>query len=719
MKHLHLALMVAGIASGCSLAQARQAAPPATSALVNPSFDEQGGSMAGWAVRGEEFGRAEAVREPVASAPGALLMVAGGRGSSGNNSLMVYQVLDPAPYRGRRVRFSARIRTDGGAVNMTLFTPEGLANDFFTDLKSGKFVERSGTFNVPKNASFLSFGLQIMGMSGARAYVDDVVISAEGGQAGALPPLTLPPLGPQRSTGSAPGSVSAGANAGSSGDSVQIRIDAGKPGAAVNPLVFGMHLEWSDAGNGLMDRSGNMRAEVVDALRAVSIPLFRFPGGIHADYYDWRKGAEPRNRRPPVTNIFNNRSEPQPFGSPEFVELVKATRAEMLITANYGTGTAEDAGAWARYFKDAGVPAQYWEVGNEIYLADPAKEQPNGKRIAKAGDQYARDFPQFRAAILAATPGVKVGLIGHVDDGAFPIAPAARRDWTDRMLATFKGKADFMSVHNAYAPVVINDSIKFTDARARLNVYRTMYAAPQQTARNLADMAAELDRHEATRGLPLAITEWGPLFGYSGKRDVTAEYADQSRTMAAAVYVAAMLDWMLGEPRLLLATYTNPIHEFYGSLLTDTDHQLVKTPSYYVFSMYRSRFESRLVPATVETPRFSSNTIGLVNAQSNVPEVSARASVSANGRRLTAMLVNRSIDRSMNTRITVDGFPVGRVDCQVLAADAPSAINGPALSKSTSTGRTIAPAPVDCSGGDQIAVSIPPSAVVSLVAERR
>ena len=79
----------------------------------------------------------------------------------------------------------------------------------------------------------------------------------------------------------------------------------------------------------------------------------------------------------------------------------------------------------------------------------------------------------------------------------------------------------------------------------------------------------------------------------------------------------------------------------------------------------------------------------------------------------------QTIPRIGYTRVTVDGFAAGKVDCQVLTAEAPNSINGPALTKSTMTGRPIAPAPIACSGSDQITVSIPPSAVVSLVAERR
>jgi hypothetical protein len=205
MTRIGLALLCAAIGTGCATSQAQQSTPSPTPALVNPSFDAQGGSLAGWATRGEEFGRADVAKDQVASSPAALLMTAGPKGSTGNDSLMVYQVLDPAPYRGRRVRFSAKIRTEGGGVNMTLFTPEGFGNDFFNNLKSGRFVDRSASFTVPKNASFLSFGIQIFGPSGARAYVDDVQLTAEGQRSSALPPLTLPPLLPPRAGSHAAG----------------------------------------------------------------------------------------------------------------------------------------------------------------------------------------------------------------------------------------------------------------------------------------------------------------------------------------------------------------------------------------------------------------------------------------------------------------------------------------------------------------------------------
>ena len=690
-----LTMACGGIASsGPSAEQAR-----GNSELRNPSFEQDG--LSGWSQQGRN-GRARTVRDPVASGGAALELSAQGRGASGNDAFMVFQVLEAARFRGQHVRFGAKVRTDGAALNITLYTPVRFENDFYQELSSGQYVDRSKTFEIPKEADFVSFGLQILGPAGGRVYVDDAFVILESSTSSA----------PDRNRGSeadpSPGAATA-----------NVRIDAAKPGPAWSPLVFGMHLEWAESGNGVVDRNGGLRGEVVDAFKELKVPLFRFPGGIHADYYDWRSGTRPRGERPNAENVFTKKSEPQLFGSPEFVALLKQTSAQALITANYGTGRPDHAAAWAQYFRDAGVAVRYWEVGNEIYLADPGKDQPNGKRISRSGRQYAEDFPRFRDAIRAVMPDSKVGLIAHVDSGAFPMSPGPQRQWTTEMLAALRAPGDFVAVHNAYAPVIINDSNRFENDNARARAYKAMYAAPRQTAEDLNTVAGLLDRTPTTRGLPIAITEWGPLFGVSGRPDMTAIYADQSRTMAAAIYTASVLDVMLSNPRVMMATYTNPVHKWYGSLLTDTDRGLVRTPSYHVFALYRSRFETRLVPVTTTTRQFASETTGLVHAQNDAPEVLARASTSAGGERLTIMLVNRSLDAAVTTRVSVAGFAIGRVDCVVLAASSPAAINGSQLTRTTVTGAPIRPQPLSCSAGSPLTIVLPASSLVSVVAERQ
>ena len=73
------------------------------------------------------------------------------------------------------------------------------------------------------------------------------------------------------------------------------------------------------------------------ALLRTQQPVLRFPGGSLSDVYHWQ----------------TNMSEGQTFewanSFDEFVAIAAATRAAVYITANYGTGTPEEAAAWVNY----------------------------------------------------------------------------------------------------------------------------------------------------------------------------------------------------------------------------------------------------------------------------------------------------------------------------------------------------------------------------------
>ena len=680
-----LLLLLAGPALGADL-------------LRNARFDEPpgpGGAVSGWMSRGEQFGKARLVTDRIASPTLALELTAVGKGSTGNDSFMLYQIIPHEKLRGRKVKFGAKVWTEGAGVNLVLFTPEGQANDFDPNVKSGGFKPHHGSLVIPKNASYLTFGIQLFGPAGGKAWVDDAFVEVEGERAENDQP--------------APG-----------GAEVRVAVDAGRVERAINPWLYCMHIEWVEDGLGLMEHDRPvLREQVMTKLRPLHIPLFRFPGGIHADYYDWKLGIGPQEKRGQSENVFTKKVERHRFGTPEFAELLKETGASALITANFGTGTAEQAGAWARYLADQHLPAPLWEVGNEIYLSGPKTDGPNGKRIFRPSEEYARRFASFRDAIHQAMPDAKVGAIANLDAGAFPLAPPENREWSHKMLGGLRSRADFVATHDAYAPVVIDGANDFSTEPKRREGYRSLYAAADQTREDLDELAARVDKQSpSNRGLPLAVTEYGPLFGVSSDAKRQAVYVDQSRTQAAAIYVASLLDVFIGHPRVMAACYTNPIHKWYGSLLTDTDQGLVVTPTYHVFSLYRSRFFDDLLPAKIDSGRFDGGRLGLVKERRGASEILARASRSKDGRRVGIMLVNRSVDHDRQAEVSLAGFPATSVDCKVLSAPVPWAINGPRLSDTTSSAGEIAPRPLPCTGTDRIALRLPPNSVVSVVAQR-
>ena len=689
-------LVLAIFAAPAACAAADLPAPPPVTALQNPAFDEPASNPAappGWASQGSAYGTVKVVDNPDASAGRAAELRPAASGSKDSQSFMLFQVLDAAAFRGKKVEYGARVATEGAGVNLVVWSPEGSGNDFVSDVNHPAFMQRRSTFTVPANASIVTFGVQVLGPGGSRAVVDDAFVRVEG------------------ATDSVP------AASGAAGGGATVAIHAGALQRQLPSDFFAMHIEWFEDASGLAEPgTGTPRADVVALLRPLGIPLLRFPGGISADFYDWKKGVGPQ--RGELRNPFTKKMETVRFGSPEFVALAKQLGARACITANYGTGTAADAAAWAKWFSDNGLRPDCWEVGNEIYLSGPRATGANSAEIYKPGAQYAKDFPGYATAIKGVIPNAKVGAIANIDTGAFPFADAGNPNWTREMLDSLSAKADFFALHNGYAPVVIDDGVDLTREADRQKMYRAMFAAALQTKDNLATVESEIaKRSPVNASAPFAITEFGALVGISSDPNRHLAYVDHSRTQASALYVASVLDVYMGDPRVEITMYTNPIHKYYGSLVLTDASGPVTSPTYHLYRFYRERFESRLVGTDVTTPTFASDQVGVVKARSGVPALVARASKSPDGRRLTALFVNRSLSAPLETDVTIDGFAPARVSCEILAAPAPNAINGPSLGPTVVKDSRVAPKPFACKSAASQHLSLPPGSILSLVAE--
>jgi len=700
VKRMHwIGLLLVWLAAASACVADLPATGPVAS-LANPGFDEPAGDPArplGWGSQGSSFGSARVVEREGASAGRAAELAPGPNGSTGSTAFMLYQVLDLGRFRGREVEFGARVASDGAGVNLVVWSPEGSGNDFDPDVQKPDFTVRSSRFRVPANASLLTFGVQVLGPAGGRAWVDDVYVRLADDAAPPSGEVTTP---------------SGGATA-----TATVRVDANAVVRTLPADFFGMHVEWVEDANGLVRAgTGTLRPEVIALLEPLRIPIFRFPGGIHADFYDWRKGVGPR--RGTIRNPFNKEMETLRFGSAEFLKLLLATGAAACITANYGTGTAEDAAAWAQWFVQQGAKPRCWEIGNEIYLSGPTSTTPNSKDIYKPGDAYARDFPRFKAAIEAVIPEAEVGAIAHLDTGAFPLADRGNLDWTANMLSALGTRADFLALHNGYAPVILDDALDLTKETDRRRMYRAMFAGAQETEANLEAMKREVaQRSPVNASTPFVITEFGTLIGLSVKAANHMAYVDHTRTQASAVYVASLLDVYMGDPRVERTMYTNPIHRWYGNLILNEPSGLVMSPTYHLYALYRSRLEPRLVRTTIESPSFSTERIGIVKARSGVPTLVGRAGRSADGRRTTLLLVNRAVEGTLQTEIDLGAVSVARVTCEILAAPHLHVANGPTVSNAALGNGDVRPKSFPCQNASKQTLALPAGSILSLVAE--
>ena len=107
-------------------------------------------------------------------------------------------------------------------------------------------------------------------------------------------------------------------------------INANRSKGVINRNIYGQFAEhlgrciyngvYVGEGSGIPNENG-MRTDVVQALRALRIPVLRWPGGCFADTYHWQDGIGPRESRKKIVNTnWGGVTEDNSFGTHESLE---------------------------------------------------------------------------------------------------------------------------------------------------------------------------------------------------------------------------------------------------------------------------------------------------------------------------------------------------------------------------------------------------------------
>ncbi|WP_330237604.1 cellulose binding domain-containing protein [Streptomyces sp. NBC_00525] len=179
--------------------------------------------------------------------------------------------------------------------------------------------------------------------------------------------------------------------------------------------------------------------EVADLMKAADVGMMRYPGGSYADIYHWETHTAPGGYVAPGT------------GFDAFMGTVRATGAQPMLIANYGSGTPEEAAGWVRYANvTKKYGAKYWEIGNEIYgNGHYGSGWEHDDHEDKSPREYARQVRAYAAAMKAVDPTVRIGAVltspGEWPDGVVGTGDAA--DWNHTVLPAVADVIDFVSVH--------------------------------------------------------------------------------------------------------------------------------------------------------------------------------------------------------------------------------------------------------------------------------
>ncbi|MEM2180755.1 MAG: alpha-L-arabinofuranosidase C-terminal domain-containing protein [Nitrososphaeria archaeon] len=422
----------------------------------------------------------------------------------------------------------------------------------------------------------------------------------------------------------------------------------------ISPNIFGHFIEhlgrciypgiWVGKSSKVSDEYG-FRKDTVYALKSISAPIIRWPGGCFADYYHWRDGVGPRESRPRRLNVWWKGEESNEFGTDEFIQFCKVVGAEPYICVNVGSGCPEEALAWLEYCNLSGntkyanmrvsnghlepFNVKFWGIGNESWGCggnlDPV--------------YYAWEYRRFATFMKRADPNIKLIACGHIT-----------RDWNFRFMENIRDYIhliDYLSIHYYFRNGQrYGNDVSFTDEQ----YYNLLYDIQHLEYQVQQAISAINFFSEGRKDIGLIVDEWGVWHPQATVE--TGLY--QQNTLRDALLAAAVLNMFTKYcSKIKMANIAQAVNVLQGVCLTEGEKTIL-TPTYYVFKMYKSHMNNIALATESESPIIWSDEKEPASFQRKLKPLKAldvSASLSTDKKFLVVTVVNQNLDKDYNVKV--------------------------------------------------------------------
>ena len=382
-----------------------------------------------------------------------------------------------------------------------------------------------------------------------------------------------------------------------------------------------------------------LRADVIEALRKIKVPVIRWPGGCFVSCYDWKKGI---GKRIPYYDKAWRVEESNEFGTDEFMDFCEKIGAEAYICANAGTGTPEDISDWVEYcnLESEGIWAKkrienghsqpynvkYWSIGNENY--------GNWEMGAKSPVEWGRYVKEAAKMMKRVDPRVEI-----------MAASIVNLDWNIELLKEAGDMIDWISIHGYWDPLWQNENL----------------SGYEKVIKQLGSIDAQIKQAESyinifgySDKIKIAFDEWNLRgwhhpnihtgFGYSTDEyikprdlnDINSKY-----TVTDAVFSAAFLNTCIRHSDTVKMANFAPTVNVRGAIFTHKDG-IVLRPTYHVFDMFVNDLGLQYIDSYIEE---------------NNEEIDAVSTVRADGA-IAVSAINKDAEKSAKIKIAVEGCDI-------------------------------------------------------------
>ncbi len=439
------------------------------------------------------------------------------------------------------------------------------------------------------------------------------------------------------------------------------------------------------------------RKDLVEAIRALKVPVLRWPGGCFADEYHWRDGIGPQESRPRMINSnWGGTVEDNSFGTHEFLNFCEMLGIEPYISGNVGSGSVEELAKWVEYMtaKDGTVAGQrkangreepwkvkYLGIGNESWGCGGCMRPEYYADIYRRYQTYCRNYDGNRL---------------------FKVASGASDydyNWTRVLMKEAAGRMNGLSLHY-YS--VMNWNSKGSATNFSESQYYDILGKAVEVDEVITKHEAIMDEFDPEGRVALLLDEWGTWWEVEPGTNPGHLY--QQNTMRDAMVAALSLNIFNAHTRRLkMANIAQMVNVLQAMILT-RENDIVLTPTYHVFRMFTAHQNATFVPSESNAPEASAP-----NGKP-YPTVSSSVSRSESGE-YTITVANTSLKKGETVEFSFDAFKPSEVSGEILRSASIDDYNDFGGSENKVAPEAFGGAKVK---GGRITVELPAASIVAL-----
>lgn len=398
------------------------------------------------------------------------------------------------------------------------------------------------------------------------------------------------------------------------------------------------------------------RTDALEALKKLQIPNLRWPGGCFADEYHWMDGIGLQQNRPKmVNNNWGGTIEDNSFGTHEFLNLCELLNCEPYISANVGSGTVEEMAKWVEYMtsegdspmarlrrqngRDKAWNVKYIGVGNESWGCGGSMRPEFYADLYRRYATYCRNYDGNKLYKIASG------------------ASDYDYNWTEVLMKNVGGRMDGLSLHY-YTVAGWNGSKGSATQFSKDDYYWTMGKC-LEIEEVIQKHSTIMDRYDPKKKIGLMLDEWGTW--WDEEPGTIGGHLYQQNSLRDAFVAALTLNvFHKYSDRLQMANIAQIANVLQSMILTK-DKQLVLTPTYHIFEMYKVHQDATYLPMDIISSKVH------VRDNREVPLLSASASQNAAGV-IHITLANVDLDQSTLLSLDLHNKTVKSVKGRILTS---------------------------------------------------